>query len=118
MTGSGGERLLVALLGGPVTCRHGNPIPGARGMANSAPTVRLAAAQPVLGTDAATLAEGFRYLAALRLELALDPARRADSESGHRIHLAALNALERRFLKDIFTLLRDVRDGLVARFSL
>lgn len=79
---------------------------------------RLAAAEPVLGSDAATLAEGFRYLAGLRLELALDPARRADSESGHRIHLAALNALERRFLKDIFTLLRDVRDGLVARFAL
>lgn len=79
---------------------------------------RLEAAEPVLGTDAATLAEGFRYLASLRLELALDPARRADSESGHRIHLAALNALERRFLKDIFTLLRNVRDGLVARFSL
>ncbi len=38
--------------------------------------------------------------------------------SGHRIHLAALNALERRFLKDIFTLLRNVRDGLVARFAL
>jgi CBS domain-containing protein len=79
---------------------------------------RLAAAEPVLGSDAATLAEGFRYLAGLRLELALDPARRADSDSGHRIHLAALNALERRFLKDIFTLLRDVRDGLVARFAL
>lgn len=79
---------------------------------------RLAAAEPVLGADAATLAEGFRYLAGLRLELALDPARRADSDSGHRIHLAALNALERRFLKDIFTLLRNVRDGLVARFAL
>ena len=79
---------------------------------------RLQAAEPVLGADAATLAEGFRYLAALRLELALDPARRADSDSGHRIHLAALNALERRFLKEIFTLLRNVRDGLVARFAL
>lgn len=79
---------------------------------------RLMAAEPVLGDDAATLAEGFGYLAGLRLELALDPARRADSASGHRIHLAALNALERRFLKDIFTLLRDVRDGLVARFAL
>jgi CBS domain-containing protein len=79
---------------------------------------RLAAAEPVLGEDAATLAEGFRYLAGLRLELALDPGRRADSDSGHRIHLAALNALERRFLKDIFTLLRNVRDGLVARFAL
>jgi len=79
---------------------------------------RLAAAEPVLGSDAATLAEGFRYLAALRLELALDPARRAEADSGHRIHLAALNALERRFLKDIFTLLRHVRDGLVARFAL
>jgi CBS domain-containing protein len=79
---------------------------------------RLAAAETVLGHDAATLAEGFRYLAGLRMELALDPARRADSDSGHRIHLAALNALERRFLKDIFTLLRNVRDGLVARFAL
>lgn len=79
---------------------------------------RLTAAEAVLGDDAATLAEGFRYLAGLRLELALDPARRADGGSGHRIHLAALNALERRFLKDIFTLLRNVRDGLVARFGL
>jgi len=40
------EEKLVALLGDPVTCPHGNPIPGARGKANSAPTVRLAAAQP------------------------------------------------------------------------
>jgi CBS domain-containing protein len=79
---------------------------------------RLAAAEPLLGADAATLAEGFRYLASLRLELALDPARRAEAASGHRIHLASLNALERRFLKDIFTLLKDVRDGLVARFAL
>lgn len=79
---------------------------------------RLAAAEPVLGADAATLAEAFRYLASLRLELALDPARRAESLSGHRIRLTALNALERRFLKDIFTLLRDLRDGLAARFAL
>lgn len=79
---------------------------------------RLAAAEPILGPDAATLAEGFRYLASLRLELALDPARRAESESGHRIRLASLNALERRFLKEIFTLLKGVRDGLVARFAL
>jgi DtxR family transcriptional regulator, Mn-dependent transcriptional regulator len=40
------EEKLVALLGDPVTCPHGNPIPGARGKKNSAPTVRLAAAQP------------------------------------------------------------------------
>jgi DtxR family Mn-dependent transcriptional regulator len=40
------EEKLVALLGDPVTCPHGNPIPGARGKTNSAPTVRLAAAQP------------------------------------------------------------------------
>jgi DtxR family transcriptional regulator, Mn-dependent transcriptional regulator len=40
------EEKLVALLGDPVTCPHGNPIPGARGKVNSAPTVRLAAAQP------------------------------------------------------------------------
>lgn len=79
---------------------------------------RLAAAEPILGEDAATLAEGFRYLASLRLELALDPARRAEAASGHRIHLASLNALERRFLKDIFSLLKGVRDGLVARFAL
>ena len=50
--------------------------------------------------------------------VALDPARRAESESGHRIRLASLNALERRFLKEIFTLLKGVRDGLVARFAL
>jgi DtxR family transcriptional regulator, Mn-dependent transcriptional regulator len=40
------EEKLVALLGDPVTCPHGNPIPGARGKANSAPTVQLAAAEP------------------------------------------------------------------------
>jgi DtxR family transcriptional regulator, Mn-dependent transcriptional regulator len=40
------EEKLVALLGDPVTCPHGNPIPGAHGKASSAPTVRLAAAPP------------------------------------------------------------------------
>jgi DtxR family Mn-dependent transcriptional regulator len=40
------EEKLVALLGDPVTCPHGNPIPGAHGKASSAPTVRLAAAAP------------------------------------------------------------------------
>src|SRR5918994_4684309 len=40
------EEKLVALLGDPVTCPHGNPIPGARGKASSAPTVRLAAGPP------------------------------------------------------------------------
>ena len=78
---------------------------------------RLAAAELVLGSDAATLAEGFRYLVGCASSWrSIGAARRL--ESGHRIHLAALNALERRFLGDIFTLLRDVRDGLVARFAL
>ncbi|MGE0640046.1 MAG: DUF294 nucleotidyltransferase-like domain-containing protein [Thermoanaerobaculia bacterium] len=86
---------------------------GARGTID-----RLAVSGPVLGADAATLAEGFRYLAGLRLELALDPARRVDAASGHRIHLASLNTLERRFLKEIFGTLKGVRDGLVARFAL
>jgi CBS domain-containing protein len=79
---------------------------------------RLASAGELLGDDASTLAEAFRYLGALRLELALDPARRAESDSGHRIHLASLNALERRFLKEIFGHLQGTRDGLVARFAL
>lgn len=79
---------------------------------------RLAAAEPILGADAATLADAFRYLASLRLELALDPTRRAEAESGHRIHLVLLNALERRILKDIFALLRELRGGLAARFAL
>jgi CBS domain-containing protein len=79
---------------------------------------RLRVAEPILGEDAATLAEGFRFLANLRLELALDPSRRAENGSGHRIHLARLNALERRILKDIFALLRELRGGLAARFAL
>jgi DtxR family transcriptional regulator, Mn-dependent transcriptional regulator len=40
------EEKLVELLGDPVTCPHGNPIPGSRRPAQSAPTVRLAAAAP------------------------------------------------------------------------
>jgi DtxR family transcriptional regulator, Mn-dependent transcriptional regulator len=40
------EEKLVELLGDPVTCPHGNPIPGSRRQAQSAPTVRLAAAAP------------------------------------------------------------------------
>jgi DtxR family transcriptional regulator, Mn-dependent transcriptional regulator len=40
------EKKLVELLGDPVTCPHGNPIPGAHGKVSSAPTVRLAAAAP------------------------------------------------------------------------
>jgi CBS domain-containing protein len=79
---------------------------------------RLREAAPVLGDDAATLAEAFRYLTSLRLELAFDPARRGVGSSGHRIHLAHLNVLERRFLKDIFTLLRGVQKGLDSRYAL
>ena len=40
------EEKLVELLGDPVTCPHGNPIPGSRRKAQPAQTVRLAAAEP------------------------------------------------------------------------
>jgi DtxR family Mn-dependent transcriptional regulator len=35
------EEKLIALLGDPVTCPHGNPIPGSRRTNTSAPSVRL-----------------------------------------------------------------------------
>ena len=40
------EEKLVELLGDPVTCPHGNPIPGSRRQGKPAPTVQLTAAQP------------------------------------------------------------------------
>jgi DtxR family transcriptional regulator, Mn-dependent transcriptional regulator len=40
------EEKLVELLGDPMTCPHGNPIPGARRTAKAAPTVRLMASDP------------------------------------------------------------------------
>ncbi|MGH8983805.1 MAG: metal-dependent transcriptional regulator [Acidimicrobiia bacterium] len=40
------EEKLVELLGDPMTCPHGNPIPGARRQTKAAPTVQLAASQP------------------------------------------------------------------------
>jgi DtxR family Mn-dependent transcriptional regulator len=40
------EEKLVELLGDPVTCPHGNPIPGARRKGANTPTVQLAEAQP------------------------------------------------------------------------
>src|SRR5688572_10918641 len=40
------EEKLVELLGDPVTCPHGNPIPGARRQAKAVPTVQLSAAEP------------------------------------------------------------------------
>jgi DtxR family Mn-dependent transcriptional regulator len=40
------EEKLVELLGDPVTCPHGNPIPGSRRKAKATPTVQLASAEP------------------------------------------------------------------------
>jgi DtxR family Mn-dependent transcriptional regulator len=40
------EEKLVELLGDPMTCPHGNPIPGTRRQSKSAPTVQLAVSQP------------------------------------------------------------------------
>jgi DtxR family Mn-dependent transcriptional regulator len=40
------EEKLVVLLGDPLTCPHGNPIPGARGEVPVVPTVALAQAEP------------------------------------------------------------------------
>lgn len=78
---------------------------------------RLVEAEPVLGADAATLAEAFRYLAGLRLEHGLA----ADGDvvpSGHRLRLAELNTMERRFLKDIFGFLQQLIASLPQRFAL
>lgn len=75
---------------------------------------RLRAAEEVLGPDAATLAESFRFLAGLRLEHALA----GDHKRGHRVRLADLNTMERRFLKDIFGFLRQLLDNLPQRFAL
>jgi DtxR family Mn-dependent transcriptional regulator len=40
------EEKLVELLGDPVTCPHGNPIPGSRRKGAASPTVQLAKAEP------------------------------------------------------------------------
>ena len=40
------EEKLVLLLGDPATCPHGNPIPGSKHHASSAPTVALATREP------------------------------------------------------------------------
>jgi DtxR family Mn-dependent transcriptional regulator len=40
------EEKLVELLGDPVTCPHGNPIPGSRRTAKDAPTMQLAHSDP------------------------------------------------------------------------
>ena len=40
------EEKLVDLLGDPVTCPHGNPIPGSRRQGKATPTVQLTAAEP------------------------------------------------------------------------
>jgi DtxR family Mn-dependent transcriptional regulator len=40
------EKKLVELLGDPVTCPHGNPIPGAQHRTKTTPTVQLAASDP------------------------------------------------------------------------
>lgn len=75
---------------------------------------RLRVAEGVLGPDAATLAESFRFLAGLRLEHAL-----AEGEGrSHRLRLADLNTMERRFLKDIFGFLRQLLESLPQRFAL
>jgi DtxR family transcriptional regulator, Mn-dependent transcriptional regulator len=40
------EKKLVELLGDPVTCPHGNPIPGTRRRTNATPTVKLSVSKP------------------------------------------------------------------------
>src|SRR5207237_9979346 len=40
------EEKLVALLGDPATCPHGNPIPGSKHKSNGAPTTPLSRAVP------------------------------------------------------------------------
>lgn len=75
---------------------------------------RLRAAEAVLGEDAKTLAESFRFLARERLRHALS----APPGSGHPLRLEELNPLERRFLKDIFGFLRQLVVSLPQRFAL
>lgn len=79
---------------------------------------RLRDAESVLGADAATLAESFRFLAALRLEQALRGPAPAEPGATHRLHLDDLSALERRFLKDIFGFLKQLTESLPSRFAL
>ena len=67
------EEKLVELLGDPVTCPHGNPIPGSRHVEQLAPSVPLSQAEPGPVTIARISEkyevddEGLRLLAAARL---------------------------------------------------
>lgn len=63
--------------------------------------------------DAGTLAEAFRFLVDLRLDEQLEGRAR-----GSRVRLASLNAMEQRFLKDIFGFLHRLQAALPQRFAL
>jgi CBS domain-containing protein len=80
---------------------------------------RLRDAEAVLGPDAATLAESFRFLAGLRLAQALRAGSApAPGTTTHHVRLVDLNALERRFLKDTFHFLKSLTAGLPLRYAL
>lgn len=75
---------------------------------------RLKDAASTLGADdAATLAEAFRFLVELRLDEQL-----SGHGEGSRVRLAALNAMERAFLKDAFGFLQRLQESLPQRFGL
>lgn len=75
---------------------------------------RLEAAKKTLGeADAGTLAEAFRFLTGLRLDEQL-----GGRAQGSRVRLAALNAMEKRFLKDVFSFLHQLQAALLQHFAL
>ena len=78
---------------------------------------RLEEAAGSLGnSDAATLAEAFSFLLGLRLEHQLRRVRGGHEPSG-KVALSELNSMERRFLKEIFTFLRQAQSALPQRFG-
>ncbi len=90
----------------------------AAGVAQRSTLERLAAAAAagaMRRESAETLAAAFRFLLRLRLEAQL-AARRKGLPLGNAVDLAALGALERRHLKDVFQSIRALQDELALDF--
>ena len=66
---------------------------------------------------AATLAEAFRFLLALRLRDQLR-ARQEGRPPDNKARLESLSPLERRHLKDIFVAIRDIQEATALRYAL
>ncbi len=66
--------------------------------------------------DADTLTEAFRFLLALRLDHQLEALDRGE-ELSNKVRLARLNAMERRFLKDVFRFLSEAQEEVALRFD-